>query len=194
LGHLITDGVTRRKTETALACVGIKQPYPLSDKYHKGVDDDEKNRTIHEFEWAFGTDAEKHMNLYTQNVIDKMGENKTLNSIENWDKLNTYDEDSLLSHLELHLDEISKIQNRRRRDVLKNIEFRRYKIAKQFYNKSPDKFENFVEQHIKMEKMLFENNPNELEQIVKYRKKLIERIEKYDTKAAETIKEWYGYK
>jgi anti-anti-sigma regulatory factor len=199
LGHIIIEGVTRRTIERALACEGINPPYKLSDKYHKGIDETPQNSIIHEFEWAFGTDAPKHMEAYTQSVIDNMETSKPDSPVVNTvndiylDTLDSYDADAVITRLELHLSEIAEKKNIRKRDIVKNLEFKRYKIVSQVYNKNPDKFKLFFEQHRQMEEMLFEEYPEKKEQIIKYRKKLLEKVEGYDEKMAEVIREWYGY-
>jgi high affinity sulfate transporter 1 len=196
-GHLITDGVTRRTISRALGCIGMEYPYELSDKYHKGVSSDEQDVRLKEFEWAFGTDAQAQLEKYTQSAIDNLPDEDGVITITDGndalENLDTFDADAVLSQMELHLSEIAKKQNMRRRDVVKKLEFKRYRIAKQLYKKNPDMFKKFFENHKEMEKALFEANPEKKEQIVKYRKKLIEQVREYDEQMAETIENWYEF-
>jgi anti-anti-sigma regulatory factor len=197
LGHLMTDGVIRRTMVRALSCIGMEYPYELSDKYHKGVSSDEQDDRLKEFEWAFGTDAQAQLEKYTQSAIDNLPEKDGVITIsdgnDSLENLDTFDADAVLSQMELHLSEIAKKQNMRRRDVVKKLEFKRYRIAKQLYKKNPDMFKKFFENHKEMEKALFEANPEKKEQIVKYRKKLIEQVREYDEQMAETIENWYEF-
>lgn len=195
LGHLISDGVVRRTIETALNCVGLRKPYPLSNKYHAAVEDRD-NRIMNELVWAFGPDAEKELEKQTQYLLTSIAQNKEeeiRSDNQLWNTLTAYDEDSLLGHLELHFNEMAELLGKDEISIIKNMEFRRYKIARQLYYDSPESFKHFAEYHRETEKALFDKNPEIKEKILLYRKQLVEQIEQHDKNVAATIRKWYSF-
>ena len=70
LSALIESGGVRKTITDALAAVGYTRPYTLCDKCKtETVSDDEA--ILQEFEWAFGNQAQRFLDLYTRKILRK---------------------------------------------------------------------------------------------------------------------------
>ncbi len=66
LGYIIEEGSVRKTITDALEAVGYVRPYKLS-KRTENVSED--TAILQEFEWAFGNDAQKYIDINTERII-----------------------------------------------------------------------------------------------------------------------------
>lgn len=113
LGFIIESGGVRKTITDALAAVGYYRPYELCGNYEaKTVTDD--TAILQEFEWAFGKDAEKYLELYTKKIlrkakaIDKDSAEASEEYAHLWDGISPISDHVLLDHMERRVTELSK--------------------------------------------------------------------------------------
>ena len=113
LGYMIENGGVRRTITDALAAVGFNRPYVLCDAYEdKHVSDDDA--IIQEFEWAFGSDAQRYIELYTEKILRKARAINLNNSKADdeyshlWDGISPISDHVLLDYMESRYSELSK--------------------------------------------------------------------------------------
>ena len=111
LGTLIESGGVRRTITDALSAVGIDRPYPLCDNYTaKNVTDDEAIQQ--EFEWAFGSDAQKYIELYTEKIllraraIDPRDRHASDEYAHLWDGISPISDHVLLDYMDARRDQL----------------------------------------------------------------------------------------
>lgn len=148
-GSLIDEGHIRRTITLALKNSDILPPYQLervneSQKKFRSetlVKDD----SLHEYEWAYGDDAEKMMNKAVDNVIsgfindghiDLSAETISENASIHFDE-NTIIEDEILAHIEHHPDRLSKYTDEDEDEIIRRIEKRRLKIKQHILKNYP---------------------------------------------------------
>ncbi|MBQ2604201.1 MAG: SulP family inorganic anion transporter [Acutalibacteraceae bacterium] len=69
IGHIIESGGVRKTITDALSAVGYNRPYPLCETGNNSVSED--TAILQEFEWAFGKDARRYIDLYTEKILRK---------------------------------------------------------------------------------------------------------------------------
>lgn len=67
LGYIIEEGGVRKNITDALAAVGCSRPYKLSER-SVGINEDAA--ILQEFEWAFGRDAQRYIDAYTERILE----------------------------------------------------------------------------------------------------------------------------
>lgn len=111
LGYIIETGGVRKTITDALAAVGYYRPYLLSDD-HKAANVSDETAILQEFEWAFGSDAQRYLDLYTEKILRKAkaidadgtgGEYAHL-----WDGISPISDHVLLDHMEKRTTELSQ--------------------------------------------------------------------------------------
>lgn len=143
LGYIIEEGGVRRTISAALRAEGYTKPYPLELRENDTEDytPNFKEQLLHEFEWAFGSEAQDRIDAYTQDILDNAGkanlDDDSLLSLTNlWNGLGSFDEDILLEALELRLSELAQSTGVNEEELAHRIEERREKIYQ--YVKSED--------------------------------------------------------
>lgn len=191
----IEDGHVRRTMSLALRDCGFTKPYPLEglssgDKYLY-IEADEK---LAEFEWAFGKDAEEKMEQMAVKMAESVSdaaENASFDEIAEisieqleskigWGKIGLFDEEALLEHFEIRLEQLvskgrldPKILNELEKLIEKRKELVEYKVsllnpkAKELLHKRME----IVEKHLQ------KLNPKEFEHIRKFKQMLKEKQE-----------------
>lgn len=195
LSCLIEDGTIRRTITLVLNELNMYAPYPIEES-----DDDAKEYTkytaeqtnsLHEFEWAYGDKAETMMELAVHEIIDNMKKSDYveddvnsedfLDSTDVWIAVGSVDEDDLLCHLEMHIEEISKILHSEETEIEGKIEERRRIIATKIKNTDFDAYNFLLKHRLSVEKYLSSENPNcykHLNAIRQLRKKELEELDK----------------
>jgi high affinity sulfate transporter 1 len=143
LGYIIEEGGVRRTISAALRAEGYVKPYSLELREDE-VDNftvNFKEQLLHEFEWAFGDEAQDKIDAYTQDILDNASkanlDEESLLSLTNlWNGLGSFDEDILLEALELRLSELAQSTGINEEELAHKIEERREKIYQ--YVKSED--------------------------------------------------------
>ncbi len=137
LGYIIEEGGVRRTISAALRAQGYQKPYPLNLKENDvSIDNYQPNfkeQLLHEFEWAFGDEAQKKIDEYTEDILNKatkanLDSDSLLELTSLWKGLGSFDEDILLESLELHLSELSQKTGIDEDEIARSIEQRREKI------------------------------------------------------------------
>lgn len=192
---LIEKGYVRRTISLALRDCGFEKPYPL-EGFAKGeqypyVESDEK---LAEFEWAFGKDAEEKMEIMALKMAESVSdatENASFDEIAEisieqleskigWGKIGLFDEEALLEHFEIRLEQLvskGRLDPKKLDELEKLIEKRKelveYKVsllnpkAKELLHKRME----FVEEYLRR------TNPKEFEHIRKFKQMLKEKLE-----------------
>lgn len=144
LESIIEQGYARRTISAALRAEGFEKPYPLvlSDDETNSNIPNFKEQLLHEFEWAFGDEAQDKIDGFTQEILDNADK---LNLDEDdwteliatmWNGLGSFDEDLLLEALELRVAELSESTGIEEETLAHKIEERRERIYQ--YVKSVD--------------------------------------------------------
>lgn len=182
--HLIEEGVVRRTISAALRDVHLYPPYPLVDNSDEHMTKVmlADNRSINEFEWAYGKDAERYMELYTREVIANLSDEDQANlskgwylghnKSNNWHKLGHVDEMILLYHLENHLSEIATKMGKEEVDIEEALERRRSIILSKLKDENKDEFKHLNNRFMVLENRMKTEHPKLYEDIVKIREKL----------------------
>lgn len=142
IGYIINRGGVRRTISSALRAEGYTKPYPLESG---GMSDEESETNFHEqlyheFEWAFGSEAQNRIDEYTDMIIEG-ARNGVLNDdgiiaiTDLWNGLGSFDEDILLESLELRLSELSMSSGIGEEELAKRLETRREALYQQVKSK-----------------------------------------------------------
>lgn len=189
LGHLIDDGTVRRTITLALNDAQIYEPYPLeqSDDESQLAYTAEENNSLYEYEWAYGSDAEMQMELAVHNIIENIQKSDIvekdvtsenfLDSSDVWIALGTIDEDELLTHLEMHLRELSSSLKTTEEKVEAKIERRRGVIESKLKASNPQAYAELRRHRAAVEDYLRKENPKGLKHLQEIHNKRLEEIE-----------------
>ena len=142
IGYIINRGGVRRTISSALRAEGYTKPYPLENG---GISDEESEtnfheQLFHEFEWAFGDEAQNKIDEYTDMIIEGarngvIEEDGIIAITELWNGLGSFDEDILLESLELRLSELSKSSGIEEEELAQRLETRRETLYQQVKSK-----------------------------------------------------------
>ncbi len=136
LGYMIEEGGIRRKMSVALHDMGMTKPYELELKENETAAEEPEfqENLLREFEWAFGKDAQKHIEEYVQNMISHMNENGNedishmMEDSGMWNKVSSYDEELILQVFELRIRELELSRGNQDSELEMQIKERREKI------------------------------------------------------------------
>ncbi len=135
LGYIIDEGCARRTISGALRAEGYHKPYPLELRENdaKNYMPNFKEQLLHEFEWAYGEEAEERVEQYTNEILENakkrnVTESELLKLTNLWKGLGSFDEDMLLESLEMHLDELVQSTGIDEERLARSIEMRREAI------------------------------------------------------------------
>lgn len=183
--HLLENGVCRRTITLALRDAGLEKPYDLvgGDNAASLEEMIEADDRLAEFEWAFGHEAEEHMERLARQTAEMMAENigdakKSVETLEahgaitNWGMLGLYDEQEFWDHLEFALEELQK----------------EGKLSKKDTQWLEERIEN---RRLTGEKRLTEINPHALEILRIHREPILEHLKNKNRDAYEHLKKYY---
>lgn len=185
LSYIIEEGGVRRTISAALRAQGLSKPYKLDLNADDVVDyvPNFKEQLFHEFEWAFGDEAQDKIEQYTNDIL-KNAKNSNLNdaSLDEltnlWSGLGQFDEDILLESLELHLSELSKNTGIDEESLARRIEERReaiYQFVKVQDDEASDKLLDIRHEHMHR---LRSKHPELYKKLHKYHLDYLEHHEK----------------
>ena len=189
---LILKGQVRRTISLALRDCGYKKPYPLEGvkelSEYEYVEADEK---LAEFEWAFGEEADEKMNEFAGEM------EKTLTTVEienihdiniekveeklTWGKIGLFDEEALLEHLEMRLEQLEekgKLKKEQLAELEELIEGRKNKVELKLRSINPKAMEMLNKRMSVVDEFLKKRNPEGFEHLNDFREKLKNRIKK----------------
>ena len=163
---LIEAGAVRRTIALALAAEGLEQPYPTAalpvDSDPEGADvsgqvaDAEDSRQLAEFEWLFGADMDRKLKEAAFEVADSLtaspytADGDILDEAERhsrWKHLAISDEDELLTHLSLRLEELAdagRIDSQRLKTAEALIAHRMKQLEDKLQQVSPEALEHIA--------------------------------------------------
>lgn len=200
IGHLIEEGVVRRTIKLALREAGMVPPYPLEGESSKRFEKRKalmiKERILEEFEWAFGNDAEEQMEKHVQEIIDNITQITAAFTPETdidfkskvWRHLGRYDQDTLLEHLERHLNELAVRLGQPVDVVEANIMEHRVKLQQKMLKKNRELYEQYTKKRKRNEKILQKENAKLYEYIMEHRRKQYEILKDSKPEIAEYVK------
>lgn len=181
---LIEDGVVRRTISAALRDVHIYPPYPLVEntQEHVEVVMNERNRSLFEFEWAYGKDAEQYMELYAEDVIENLciqddinlskGWYLEHNKGKRWKKLGYLDEEFLIYYLEMHLHEIAEKLGKKEKYIEEALEKRRAVITEHLKRVSGPEYDQVIKRVVKFEHRMEQEHPRLFAEIQQVRQQI----------------------
>lgn len=199
LGYIIEKGAVRRTIDGALSEADIVKPYPVeSDDMDREKSNTKTYMMQEEFEWAFGKDSEEEMDKHVEEIIKDITCTENLNPEDDikfnpkeWRHLAIYDQDTLLEHLEIHLDELAEKLGQPVDIVERNIIQHRMKLAEKMQKNNKRVYEEYIEKRKKYEKLLQKNNKKLYEYIMEQRKKQYETLKGRDTEFSEDVKDLF---
>lgn len=198
LGYIIDEGGVRRTISAALRAQGFTKPYDVESRVLDSLPDSPetnfKLQLMHEFEWAFGDQAQEKIEQYTaeilKNATDANLDADSLLSLANlWHGLGDFDEDILLESLELHLDELSRSSGIEQEEIARRIEQRREKIYQHVKVEDEESFRMLRSRRHEKMHLLRKRSPELYSAIKKYHQEVVDaRQELKDTIINETEK------
>lgn len=176
IGHLVTDGVTRRTISLALKELGIMPPYPLvgtHNSYHS-VARKRAESVAQEFVWAFGEQAEVEIEKQIIKQIEELKKTGDFDSIihGSWNQMGSMDEDEWIEHLESHMAEIARVSGKDEKTIAKEFEERRYVLAEKIKKEHPELAKRFEERRHILDEHLKNHHPEVYNRIMKLRKEI----------------------
>lgn len=184
LGYIIDEGGVRRTISAALRAQGMSKPYEVEwlETDTADYDTNFKEQLLHEFEWAFGDEANKRIEKYTEEILQNakeanLDEKDLLELTSLWDGLGSFDEDMLLESLEMHLTELSIATGIEEEQLALQIEQHREKLY-QFVKKEHEEiFTTFRDRrHHKMH-LLRDKQPELYTKLHNYHEEIVEARE-----------------
>lgn len=178
LGELIDNGTVRRTITIALHDAHIYPPYPVkySDDYDN-LSSGEESNSLQEYEWAYGNDAEAKMELAVHSILHEIDKadfdnnhvepEEIFESSDVWIAMGTIDEDELISHLEMHLKELSNSLHTNEEEVEKKLEERRTLIELKLKKTNQQAYEQLRRHRVAVEDYLNQHNPKAFEHLKK---------------------------
>lgn len=176
-GYLIEEGIARRTISSALRDAGIQHSFSIESASVASVSTQEDD-LLHEFEWAFGEDAEEQMEKQAVRILEHAEKNRKedfLESAEHWHGLSLVDEDEILEHLQFHMDELAEKLGEKGERVNERIFERRRWIAERLKSESPEKLGELRKHQQKFEEQFKKEHPEMYWRLMEYKK---ERLEK----------------
>ena len=160
LGYIIEEGGVRRKMSVALHDMGMKKPYEIELKENETIIEEPEfhENLLREFEWAFGKDAEKHIEEYVQNMISHLDENghddvsRIIKESGIWNGLSSYDEELILQVFELRICELELSKGNNDSELIKQVHERREKILMEIKKEDAKSFSRLEKNRLKLEK------------------------------------------
>lgn len=199
---LIEEGAVRRTITLALQDVGIEKPYTLVDKNPAlntlSFAFPETDLALAEFEWAFGAEAEAYLQKFAEEAADELVkqpeilEDKHLHT--HWGSLSPVDEDELMEHLELRLEQLSQkgiITPEQAKRLEERIEQRKAQAEKYLQEIDPHVIERLIEHRHLLRMRMKERNPEEYEKMRQLQKEWYLQLKERDPQLAEKLKKFY---
>ncbi|MBR1591750.1 MAG: STAS domain-containing protein [Ruminococcus sp.] len=200
MAYFVEDGHCRRTIPSALSDAGIEPPY-ITEKITGDKVLAYGNQERLEFEWAFGADAEKEFEKYTEKMLENISDNRKyaqqqLSDIIKakgiWKGIGELDQEELLVHLQTHTCELALKLNTDESKIEEAIELRRIKLAVSLEKNNPSAFSALREHNERFENALKEKNPQMYEELISHRKEALEHLRISNPEYAGFIEEFYN--
>ena len=199
---LIEEGAVRRTITLALQDAGIEKPYTLVEKnpvltasYSSFPETD---LALAEFEWAFGAEAENYLQKFAEEAADELVkqpeilEDKHLHT--HWGILSPVDEDELMEHLELRLEQMSQkgiITPEQAKRLEERIEHRKAQAEKYLQEIDPHVIERLIEHRHLLRMRMKQRNPEEYAHMRQLQNEWYLQLKERDPQLAEKLKKFY---
>lgn len=179
-GVLVDEGAVKRTLSSALLDYGIGSSeidriLPENER----VKEMELLRQTHEFEWAYGADAEMMMEALAGEIINELEhtmaaerEHKLETMLHSGHWHGVIDRDSVIAHLEEHLQELSKLFERSEEVVLSELERERELISAKLKKEHPEIAAYLNEHRAEIENRLKKRYPDAARHIEEIRARL----------------------
>lgn len=199
-GSLIEEGCVRRTVTLALRDAGIKKPYPLEGlEETPPVPAMEESEHMAEFEWLFGADTERKMDQIAQEIADEIivTSQPSLQALEEaeehttWGRVGLFDEDELLDHLELRLEELAEsgqFDEAILTQLEDRIEQRRLILEEKLQSLNPVAL-NLLQAHRRqLARHFLDRDPEKYRRLLERRRALFEQFQRLHPELAEKLK------
>lgn len=195
-GSLLKEGAVRRTISLALRDAGVNKPYELEDAPAFTEFSAETTEQLPEFEWAFGSEAERYLQKLADSAADELvqGESSEVQAAKlldghgvqtSWGMIGLFDENEFLDYLEIRLEELThqgRISEQQEAVLEKHIEERR-KFGEERLDKiNPHALELLAKHRAEIREHIREQYPQEYEHLKKLRSELQELAEKRDNR------------
>ena len=200
IGWLVEEGRCRRTIPSALYAAGFRTPYELESVQNEAKTMPYGNADRLEFEWAFGDKADEEMKKLTEKLlsdIDVSGQPRqelsdVIAANSSWRGIDELDNEDLLVHLQLHLNEIAEKLGMPETQVGDAIERRKLRIARHIALRDASALDHLREHFREYENALKEKEPSLYNELMEHRRQAVERLRKSEPELAETIEKLYG--
>ena len=178
--ELIERGAVRRTMQAALLDAGIRYAAQASAP---GLPQEfETMRQLQEFEWAYGADAEEHIEKHVRAILDRLRQETEDRRAAALDRLlhedrrfADMDADELLLHLEGHTQELSSLLGMTEMRVLADLESERRHLFERLAREHPELIQSIRDARMKFDAEFRARHPNSATHMDVLRKHLRER-------------------
>lgn len=192
--HLLEEGHVRRTMSLALKDCGFTKPYPLEGVEPQSIASyEDTDDTLAEFEWAFGKDAEEKIQKMANQMANEISRTAINNKSEvlesfniekleenlHWGKIGLFDEETLLEHLEIKLEQLGnkgRISTEQLNALENLIEHRKEMVEQKINLINPKAIELLHKRMEILESHLSKTNPKEFQHIKDFKKMLKDKI------------------
>lgn len=207
--YLVETGLVRRTITLALRDVGIEKPYDLEETGDISVQvQEEPDEMLAEFEWAFGSEAQKRMEQLAEAKANELA-----NAIHNrdkspalleeyrvqtsWGTLGRFDENAFWDYLELRLEilkQSGQITAEELASLERRIEERRIQGEHRLLDINPHAIALLKAHREQLRHRWEEARPEEYAHIKDLQKQVYEHLKKHNPQLAEILKELHETK
>lgn len=187
-GSLLKEGAVRRTISLALRDAGVNKPYELEEAPDTLEVSAEATEQLPEFEWAFGSEAEKYLQKLADSAADELireeeSEAQAAKLLDghgvqtSWGMIGLFDENEFLDYLEIRLEELmrqGRISEKQADALERHIEERRRFGEERLDKINPHALELLAKHRDEIREHIREQYPQEYEHLLKLRSELQE--------------------
>lgn len=187
-GSLLKEGAVRRTISLALRDAGVNKPYELEEAPEALEVSAEATEQLPEFEWAFGSEAEKYLQKLADSAADELvreeeAEVQAAKLLDghgvqtSWGMIGLFDENEFLDYLEIRLEELmrqGRISEQQADALERHIEERRRFGEERLDKINPHALELLAKHRDEIREHIREQYPQEYEHLLKLRSELRE--------------------
>lgn len=191
-GCLLEEGAVRRTISLALRDAGVYKPYELEEAPQRTEVSAETAEYLPEFEWAFGKEAEEHLQKLADLAADELIQAETAQEHAaelldgqgvqtSWGMIGLFDENEFLDHLEIRLEELAhrgRLTEQQVSALEQHIEERRRLGEERLSQLNPHALELLAKHRREIREHIRKKYPKEYEHLLKHQRELRARIEK----------------
>lgn len=185
-GSLLKEGAVRRTISLALRDAGVNKPYELEEAPEALEFSAETTEQLPEFEWAFGSEAEKYLQKLADSAADELVQEEETevqaaklldgHGVQtSWGMIGLFDENEFLDYLEIRLEELmrqGRISEPQADALERHIEERRRFGEERLDKINPHALELLAKHRDEIREHIREQYPQEYEHLLKIRSEL----------------------